>query len=65
VDNDQTKSRFVVAIHFYLDTTIGTDINGCLASSFTLTSVVANQIAAEWQEDTLHGGYMIMQRARL
>jgi len=44
---------------------IGTDINGCLASPFTFTPVVANQIAAEWQEDTLHGGYMIMQRARL
>ena len=65
MDNDQTKSRFVGAIHFYVDTTIGTDINACLASSFTLTPVVVNQIAAEWQEDTLHGGYMIMQRARL
>jgi hypothetical protein len=61
VDNDQTKSRFVGAIHSYVDTTIGTDINGCLASSFTFTPVVA----AEWQEDTLHGGYMIMQRVRL
>jgi hypothetical protein len=64
MDNDQTKSRLDGTSHFDVGTTIGRGINGCHATPTTFKALVANQIAAEWQEDTLHGCYMILQRAQ-
>jgi hypothetical protein len=52
------------AIHLHADKTIGTDINGCAMSSFTLTPFGKVLLAAEWQEGTCQGGHLIMERAR-
>jgi hypothetical protein len=53
------------SIRFHVDKTIGTNSNGCAATSFTLTPFGANQLAAEWQEATCQGGNIILQKAKL
>jgi hypothetical protein len=52
------------AIRLHADKTIGTDINGCAVTSFTLTPFGANQLAAEWQAGECQGGHMMLARAR-
>jgi hypothetical protein len=51
------------AIHFHADKTIGTDINGCAVTSFTLTPFGANRLAAEWQAGQCQGGHMVLAKA--
>jgi len=51
------------AIHFLPDKNIGTDINGCSVSSFTLTPFGVNRLAAEWQAGSCHGGHMVLAKA--
>ena len=51
------------AIHFRADKTIGTDINGCAVSSFTLTPFGANRLAAEWAAGSCQGGHMVLAKA--
>lgn len=51
------------AIHFHADKTIGTDINGCAVTSFTLTPFGVNRLAAEWQAGTCQGGHMVLLKA--
>ena len=52
------------SIRFHVDKTIGTNSNGCAATSFALTPFGANQLAAEWQEGTCQGGNIILQKAK-
>ena len=51
------------AIHFQADKTIGTDINGCSVSAFTLTPFGSNRLAAEWQAGSCQGGHMVLVKA--
>jgi hypothetical protein len=51
------------AIHFHADKTIGTDINGCAVTDFTVTSFGTNVVAAEWKEGTCTGGSLMLQKA--
>ncbi len=51
------------AIHFHPDKNIGTDINGCSVSSFTLTPFGANRLATEWQAGSCQGGHMVLAKA--
>ena len=51
------------AIHFRADKNIGTDINGCSVSSFTLTPFGSNRLAAEWQAGSCQGGHMVLVKA--
>jgi hypothetical protein len=50
------------SIHFHADKTIGTDINGCAVTEFTVTPFGASAVAAEWLEGTCQGGSLLMQR---
>lgn len=52
------------SIRFHVDKTIGTNSNGCAATSFTVTPFGSNQLAAEWQEGGCQGGHVILQKAR-
>lgn len=52
------------AIHFHIDKTMGTDINGCTVTSFTLTPFGATQLVAEWQSGECGGGHMMLVKAR-
>jgi len=52
------------AIHFTSEKNIGTDINGCAVTSFTLTPFGADRLAAEWQAGDCKGGNMLLGRAR-
>jgi hypothetical protein len=52
------------AVQFHVDKSIGTDINGCAATSFTLTPFGTNQLAAEWQAGTCRGGHLVLQKVR-
>jgi hypothetical protein len=51
------------AIRFHADKTIGTDINGCAVTEFTVTPFGTNQVAAEWKEGTCTGGSLMLQKA--
>jgi hypothetical protein len=51
------------AIQFRADKTIGTDINGCAVTEFTVTPFGMNQVAAEWKEGTCIGGSLMLQKA--
>jgi hypothetical protein len=51
------------AIHFKTDKNIGTDINGCSVSAFTLTPFGSNRLAAEWQAGSCEGGHMVLAKA--
>src|ERR1022692_296191 len=52
------------SIRFHVDKTIGTNSNGCAATSFTVTPFGSNQLAAEWQEGGCQGDHVILQKAR-
>jgi hypothetical protein len=52
------------SIRFHVDKTVGTNSNGCAATSLTLTPFGTNQLAAEWQEGGCEGGHIILQKAR-
>ena len=52
------------AIHFHVDKTIGTDINGCALTAFSLTPFGATQLVAEWQSGECGGGHMMLVKAR-
>ena len=51
------------AIRFHVEKTIGTDINGCAVSEFTVTPFGTNLVAAEWKEGTCTGGSLMLQKA--
>lgn len=51
------------AIHFQAEKTIGTDINGCAVTEFTVTPFGTNLVAAEWKEGTCAGGSLMLQKA--
>jgi hypothetical protein len=52
------------SIEFHVDKTVGADARGCAPTSFSLTPFGANQLAAEWREETCSGGHMILRKAR-
>lgn len=52
------------SIEFHADKVVGTDSNGCAPTSFILTPFGANQLAAEWRENTCEGGHLVLRRAR-
>jgi hypothetical protein len=52
------------SLRFHVDNTIGTNSNGCGATSFTLTPFGTNQLAAQWEETGCQGGHVILQKAR-
>jgi hypothetical protein len=43
------------------DKTVGTDINGCAVTEFTVTPFGTNVVAAEWKEGACAGGNMLLQ----
>jgi hypothetical protein len=49
------------AIHCHADKTVGTDINGCAVTEFTVTPFGTNVVAAEWKEGACAGGNMLLQ----
>jgi len=53
------------AIHFHADKNIGTDINGCAVTSFTLTPFGSNRLAAEWEAGSCQGGHMVLAKVPL
>ena len=48
------------AIHFHAEK-IGTDINRCAVTEFTITPFGTNLVAAEWKEGTRTGGSLMLQ----
>jgi len=49
------------AIHFHVDKTIGTDINGCVVTSFTATQFDSG-LATEWESGSCQGGHVILSK---
>ena len=48
-------------IVFHIDKAIGTPLDGCIWTGFTV-SPFADQIAAQWQAGTCQGGQMVLNR---
>jgi FAD/FMN-containing dehydrogenase len=52
------------SVHLTVEKTVGTDINGCTATSFTLTPFGVNRLTAQWQQsDQCPDEEMLMGRA--
>jgi hypothetical protein len=51
------------SIAFHIDKTIGTGLDGCPLSSFTVTSFGTDEVAAEWQKEGCPGGQMTLSRS--
>jgi hypothetical protein len=52
------------SIELHADKIVNADANGCAPTSFSLAPFGANQLAAEWRENTCEGGRMILRKAR-
>lgn len=50
-------------IAFHVDKTIGTGLDGCPLTSFTVTPFGTDEVAAEWQKTNCPGGQMTLQRS--
>jgi hypothetical protein len=51
------------AIAFHVDKTIGTGLDGCALTSFTVTPFGTDEVAAEWQKTNCPGGQMTLSRS--
>jgi hypothetical protein len=50
--------------HLRAGKTIGTDINGCSVTEFTITPFGTGGAMAEWQEGTCEGGSLLMRKGQ-
>lgn len=50
------------AVSFHVDKTIGTGLDGCALTSFTVTPFGTDEVAAEWQKTNCPGGQMTLSR---
>jgi hypothetical protein len=49
-------------VAFHVDKAIGTSLDGCAITSFSVTPFGTAEVAAEWQKGTCPGGQMTLSR---
>jgi hypothetical protein len=50
-------------VAFHVDKSIGTSLDGCAITSFSVTPFGTDEVAAEWQKGTCPGGQMTLSRS--
>ena len=51
------------SLHFRVDKTVGADVDGCAATSFTAMPFGTNKIAVQWQDGSCQGGQIVLNKS--
>lgn len=62
MSGDVKKEGEIESVRFHIDKNAGTDVDGCVLTSFTVTPGATNTLIAEWEKGTCPSGHTLLRR---